>query len=311
MEGKEIQAFYHLKQSVGSHYAGAFPGAPEDIRSLSGAELSRFQDHLMQTVQGRVSEKWFYTHIKPEVNTRLPRIDVLNLLSRYVGKESWMAYREEVMVTIPEKTSSKKNPFRFGKQILMAGGILIIMVIIVSAMAVSGRKKSVCFVDSVLGTQIRDSAARVVQLIEGESPRVLRIRKDGCVSVKPNAEVIKLQVQIPYYQTDTLLRSWKEMMDQETMLLQPDDVANMIRYFSTTAAADRRKRSAQLESMIAPGARIIRMHSDGISGVEMYNKQEFIRFLLIFGQEEIEVLETTYEQGLLNYLRFVVRKGGR
>lgn len=309
MEGQEIQAFYQLKKSLGIVYSHAFPGASDDIRSLSGADLDRFQTHLMETVQGRVSEKWFYTHIKPEVNTRLPRIDVLNLLSKYVGKESWIEFRDGILADLPEeKTASKVGTtvnWRNKAVVFVSGMILILGVI--SVMAMGGRKKTVCFVDSVLGTQLRDSSIRVVQLLEGESPRLLKMNKEGCVLVKSNADIIRLAVQVPYYQADTLVRSWKEMMDQETMMLQPDDVANMIRYFASTAREDRMKRSAQLGRMIAPTARIIRMHADGISGVEMYNKQEFVRFLLIFGQEKIDVLETKYEEGLLNYLRFTVR----
>lgn len=312
MEGQEIQAFYQLKKSLGIMYSRAFPGATDDIRSLSGPDLDRFQGHLMDTVQGRVSEKWFYTHIKPEVNTRLPRIDVLNLLSQYVGKKSWIEFRDGILAELPQEKRSTtiSGGKNWRKQGMIVGSGIILILIVISVMAMGGRKKTVCFVDSVLGTQLRDSAIRVVQLLEGESPRLLKMNKEGCVLVKSNADIIRLAVHVPYYQVDTLVRSWKEMMDQETMLLQPDDVANMIRYFATAARNDRIKRSTQLGSMIAPTARIIRMHSDGISGVEMYNKQEFVRFLLIFGQDNIDVLETKYKEGLLNYLRFTVRNGG-
>lgn len=312
MEGQEIQAFYQLKKSLGSVYSQAFPGAPDDLRSLSGSDLARFQNHLMDTVHGRVSEKWFYTHIKPEANTRLPRIDVLNLLSQYVGKESWIQFRDEILVGLPQEEipQSSSHAFRWKRTATILTGGLILILVVASVMAMGGRKKSVCFVDSVLGTQIRDSSIRVVQLLEGESPRLLKPNKEGCVIVKPTDDVIRLAVQLPYYEPDTLVRSWKAMMDQEMMPLQPDDVANMIRYFASTAREDRRKRSAQLGKMIAPTSRIIRMHSDGISGVEMYNKEEFVRFLLIFGQHNIDVLETKYEGGLLNYLRFTVRNGG-
>lgn len=293
-------------------YSRAFPGATDDIRSLSGADLDRFQDHLMETVQGRVSEKWFYTHIKPEVNTRLPRIDVLNLLSQYVGKESWIEFRDGVLADLPqEKRSTKAAPkVNWRNRTIAIGSGMILILGVISVMAMGGRKKTVCFVDSVLGTQLRDSSIRVVQLLEGESPRLLKMNKEGCIVVKSNADIVRFAVQLPYYQADTLVRSWKEMMDQETMLLQPDDVANMIRYFASTAREDRMKRSSQLGRMISPSARIIRMHADGISGVEMYNKQEFVRFLLIFGQDNLDVLETKYEDGLLNYLRFTVRNGG-
>ncbi len=60
------------------------------------------------------------------------------------------------------------------------------------------------------------------------------------------------------------------------------------RYFATWAVEDRMKRSAQLKSMMSPSLKVIRMHSDGVNGVEMYNRDKFIRFLLVFGQKRLE-----------------------
>ena len=309
MEGQDLTAWYLLKDRLGNVYHETFPDSPSDIRSLSGPEFRRFQQHLMDTVQGRVSEKWFYTHIKPETNSRLPRVDVLNLLSRYAGAESWMEFKAGVQVDhsdIPAPASDRALSKRLPTiliGVLIGGVVLIGMGFLLASPKPS---KKICLVDGVFGTSIRDSALQVLQLIEGESPRLLSAQEDGCITISRAGEFVRVVAKVPYYRQDTLIRSWKEIQDGESFVLQPDDVANMVRYFSAAASADRIKRSSQLTQMIAPDARMIRMHSDGLTGVEMYAREEFVRYLLVFGQQNLRVLETAYENGLVSQLRFIV-----
>ena len=309
MEGQDLTAWYLLKDQLGKVYHQAFPDAPVDIRSLSGPEFRRFQQHLMDTVQGRVSEKWFYTHIKPESNSRLPRVDVLNLLSRYTGADSWMEFKAGVSSVVPAGSSvgtgnrgTRKLPAIL-MGVLIGGAILVGMGFLLASPKPT---KRICLVDEVFGTSIRDTALHVLQLIEGESPRLLSAQEDGCISITKSGEFVELVAKVPYYRQDTLIRSWKEVQDGESFVLKPDDVANMVRYFSSSATTDRMKRSSQLTQMIAPDARMIRMHSDGLTGVEMYTREEFVRYLLVFGQQNLRVLETAYEDGLVSQLRFIV-----
>ena len=311
MESKELAYFDQLKTTLGKVVSARFPGAPTDIRQLSGADLHLFQEDLMEQTQGRVSEKWFYTHIKPLHNERLPRIDVLNLLSRYAGYESWPAFRDAHAVAIAElgEASSISAPSRRSRVYLLAAPLLLALAALIW-LGVSRKEEShtICFSDAILGTQIRDTSLRAWQLIEGESPLLLQADSNGCVMVSSATELVKVAVQLPYYQADTLVRRWKEIGMAETFSLRPDDFAGMLRFFSEWTPEDRFRRKAQLQQMISPQARIIRMHPDGINGVEMYNKEEFIRFLMIFGQSSLEVVETQYADGLLSYLRFMVIK---
>lgn len=309
MEGQDLTAWYLLKDQLGKVYHQAFPDSPSDIRSLSGPEFRRFQQHLIDTVQGRVSEKWFYTHIKPETNSRLPRIDVLNLLSRYAGADSWMAFKSEVPIPEADYLPASADPSMLRKLPLTRIGMIAGAAILIGMgvlLATPKPSKQICLVDGVFGTSIRDSALQVLQLIEGESPRLISDQKDGCVSVSKSGDFVKLVARVPYYRQDTLIRSWKEIQDGESFVLQPDDVANMVRYFSASGTSDRMKRSSQLTQMIAPDARMIRMHTDELTGVEMYTREEFVRYLLVFGQQDLRVLETSYKDGLVSQLRFVV-----
>ena len=46
-------------------------------------------DDIQENTKNSVSEKWVYTHLKSENNEKLPRKDMLDILSVYVGKKSW------------------------------------------------------------------------------------------------------------------------------------------------------------------------------------------------------------------------------
>ncbi|MFH1160186.1 MAG: hypothetical protein V1733_04475, partial [bacterium] len=65
-----------------------FPGINPSISEWKGQEIVNFQEELRVKVNGHISEKWFYTHIKSHKGS-LPRIDVLNLLSKYAGYSDW------------------------------------------------------------------------------------------------------------------------------------------------------------------------------------------------------------------------------
>jgi hypothetical protein len=54
-------------------------------------DIRDFQADLESVCKSSVSEKWFYTHLKNE-SDKLPRIDVLNLLSCYCGYKNWDAF---------------------------------------------------------------------------------------------------------------------------------------------------------------------------------------------------------------------------
>ena len=70
--------FDRLRLALVTTYQMVVPDAPKRIQDWNLKTIERFQEHLMEVANGRVSTKWFYTHLKGE-NERLPRIDVLNL----------------------------------------------------------------------------------------------------------------------------------------------------------------------------------------------------------------------------------------
>jgi hypothetical protein len=77
-----------LKKEIPSAMKKSFPGINPEVSEWRGQEITDFQEDLLIKVNGRISEKWFYTHMKSSSES-LPRIDILNLLSQYSGYKNW------------------------------------------------------------------------------------------------------------------------------------------------------------------------------------------------------------------------------
>ena len=92
MQQEEKRLYSLLKKELASAMKNSYPGINPDISDWKGQEITDFQEDLLSRINGRVSEKWFYTHMKSS-NASLPRIDVLNMLSRYSGYKNWDDFR--------------------------------------------------------------------------------------------------------------------------------------------------------------------------------------------------------------------------
>lgn len=103
MAAQSLAYFYRLKKMVEQQFWQNCPAYEASIHEWRGQEIAAFQDNLIEKVQGRVSEKWFYTHLKPLENQKLPRVDMLNLLSAYIGFEDWQDFKTQNKQTIQKE----------------------------------------------------------------------------------------------------------------------------------------------------------------------------------------------------------------
>ncbi|NAW52056.1 hypothetical protein GNY06_11985 [Elizabethkingia argentiflava] len=67
----------------------------DDISKWKGIDIIYFQEDLRKKAKGNISEKSFYTYFKSSPMSRLPRIDILNLLSVYAGYSSWYDFKKK------------------------------------------------------------------------------------------------------------------------------------------------------------------------------------------------------------------------
>ena len=80
----------------------------------------------------------------------------------------------------------------------------------------------------------------------------------------------------------------------------------MIHLFSKSKIKSWKERRKQLNRMLADNAMIYQVYEDGKTGMELYNKKEFIDKLTVplKSLKNIEIIETMYNGDKISILRF-------
>ncbi|HAP62793.1 MAG TPA: hypothetical protein DCR93_25955 [Cytophagales bacterium] len=306
-ETSQAYVFSQLLQQVENTFRRAHPQETATIRDWKGQQIVALQEHLVATVQGRISEKWFYTYVKTEPLKKLPRVDMLDLLSAYVGFADWAAFVERH--TQKEGTASpptrRSRPWMWVLLLLGIAGLSIWLGIRLGS-AEGGGVYRICVEDAIRGTLIEPGPIEVTILYEDQSPVRVVDADGGCLELTLPQEQITLVVSAPYYRPDTITRRWQSHIPEERLALRSDDFARMIYYFSTGKVEDYEKRRQQLNMMFHDEARIFQEDPETGTGIELYTKAEFVDKLTfpLASLQEIQVLELAYEQEKIIEMRF-------
>ncbi len=276
--------FEQLKKEVSETFLQDFPSSNPDISQWKGLDIIYFQEHLRQKVRGNVSEKWFYTYFKSSFE-KLPRIDMLNLLSQYCGyRRGWTEFtekynssfttqKEESTENVPsvsiegllmnpsdtkiaETTSDNQKeskPKKSGiKKIIYAGIGLVVVILGVIAGGKYFEYKNTYdfyFYDADRGSPIKSKLEIVIQK-EGFSPEYYTIT-DGHFAYRSTIDTLKMIVSSPMYKKESFVVGLKEIRDkgeenERNFKLKPDDYAIMLYYYSTAVNSTDEKQKAQL-----------------------------------------------------------------
>ena len=95
MSDTEFLHFQSLKKAVQGKYLETHSPAYDDISKWKGIDIIYFQEDLRQKAKGNISEKTFYTYFKNNSQEKIPRIDMLNILSVYSGFNSWSEFKKK------------------------------------------------------------------------------------------------------------------------------------------------------------------------------------------------------------------------
>lgn len=95
MTDLDLLHFEQLKKDVQAQYLKEYTPSFDDISKWKGIDIIYFQEDLRKKAKGNISEKSFYTYFKNAPVTKLPRIDMLNLLSIYAGYDSWYEFKKQ------------------------------------------------------------------------------------------------------------------------------------------------------------------------------------------------------------------------
>lgn len=284
---KEIESIFLENNSID------FP-----IEKWKGKDIVVFQEELFDKVKARVSEKWFYTYFKNEATT-LPRIDILNFLSEYVGFLDWNDF----------KFNHKKHKKRGKQKSFFVLSIIFFFVIIGGFYFYSYLSKynfQFCFVDNIKNEEVNTSLDIII-LREYESPIYLKTDSLGCFEFESRNKIIRFVVKSPYYKTDTIVREIQSNTNA-VINLQADDYALMLDYYANGNIKDWKKRRKQLEILISDKAQIYQFFPQSIT-IEVYSKEEFIRKITTptNSLKNIEILEKPFINGKIVKLKFRIR----
>ena len=303
MKNKDFQTFDLLKKKIVERMQQSFPGINPSISEWKGQEITDFQEELLDKVNAHISEKWFYNHIKSEQKT-LPRIDILNLLSKYAGYSNWDDFKHH-----HSGPGTDENPSANANKYFLYVPLFVLSFLVIFYLlfrTVSTRDYLFQFYDADTRKPISNTIIEVSILVVGESPKSYLCSPDGSFSLKTGKANVRFVVKSPYYQTDTILRLLDKFNRHEIIQLRPDNYAMMIQYFSTMNVKDWQKRRDQLNQMIADSAMIYQVYDKDAVGVELFNKSEFINKLTLpsTGLKDIDILDTKYQKDKISLIRF-------
>ncbi len=302
---------YHfelLKQKIVAIMKQSYPGINPNMAEWKGQEITDFQEELLQKVNAHISEKWFYNHIKSQ-NESLPRIDILNLLSKYVGYANW----DDFVFQNRDKVASKKIITKGNRYFVLVPLILVsVMVILFSLFKLfSTQQYHFSFYDAHTHEAIISDQIEIKLLSENESPINYFADTVGNFFLKTDQSQIKMVVSAPYYKSDTIIRILKKFDREQKIGLHANDYALIIHYFSMMDVDDWQKRRNYLAEIFDETAIIYQVLNDAdASGMELYNKEEFIdRLTMPTGSlKHIEILDTKFKDDKIMVLRFRINE---
>ncbi|WP_452601894.1 hypothetical protein [Pontimicrobium sp. MEBiC06410] len=297
MNSENTYLFQCLKAQLFSTFSKNH-SVTEAIEDWKGETITAFQEDLFLQLKAKVSEKWFYTYIK-KTPEKLPRIDILNLLSKYVGYDNWEAFKvANKSVTKTTVKNSKKWLWTL---------LLIPITFLIYSSITAKNTFEFCFLDDIKNEAITKTVLDIKILQKKESPIYLKTDSLGCFTYKTKQESITFVVQSPYHKTDTIIRHIGSNSNQ-IIKLKPDDYALMLHYYTNGNIKDWKKHKEQLHLLFADNATIYQLYENNI-GIEIYSKPEFIRTLTIPTKslKRIKILDKTMKNGKIVTLKFMMK----
>ncbi|MCD2259744.1 hypothetical protein [Psychroserpens luteolus] len=294
MNSKDTYQFNKLKSAVISKFLERH-SASSDVKQWNGDDIGLFQEDLFSEVKAKVSEKWFYTYFKNEAS-KLPRIDMLNLLSSYVGYDNWNAFKSA-------HSSEEKNK---KKRIFPWPAIFIPIAIIFIVTMNSKNEFTFCFQDDLNTKIVSELDIKILQ--DNQSPLYFKTDSVGCFNYKTEKDKITFVVSSPYYKTDTIIRSI-DRNEHYRIKLKSDNYALILKYYTSGNVKDWSSHKQKIEHIIHDDARIYRHYHKNM-GVEIYSKKEFVRLLTIptSSLDRIRILnkDFDYDKNQIITLHFII-----
>lgn len=276
----ELQQFQELKEQVLLKYQEQYPFFQGNWKTFSSQDIQNLIALIEEQCKQTISEKWIYTHLKPETNSKIPRKDMLNILCQLVGYSGWDEFVfEEKVVEIkevePVTRLNKKAIF-----LVAIGVVLILLVILFFTKKDNPTTKTIQLKNEFTNEKVASDEVKVFQV--NDSVKQELELKEGKVQVTNSNEKTKLVIQSPFYRTQTVPLNLNGIVAAplSQINLKPDDYAMMLKAFMVSDIKDWQTRKVQLDKILSDDLEVIVMLKEDL-GAEYFNKKEFSQKLIV------------------------------
>lgn len=276
----ELEKFQELKQKVLLKYQEHHPFFQGTWKTFSSQDIQNLIALVEEKCKQTISEKWIYTHLKPETNSKIPRKDMLNILSEFVGFSGWdeFTFEEKIVQTI-EGSQSEKS--KISKKWLLLLFIPLALVVVFFSKKEESKSKTIQLNNEYTNEKVNAEEVKVFE-VKDSVKQELEI-KEGKVQVSNNGnEKSKLVIQSPFYEPKTIVINSNGSVTEppKRIDLKPDDYAMMLKAFMLSDIKDWQTRKEQLNKILSDNLEVIVMLKDDL-GAEYFNKSEFSQKLIV------------------------------
>lgn len=276
----ELEKFQELKQKVLLKYQEHHPFFQGTWKTFSSQDIQNLIGLIEEKCKQTISEKWIYTHLKPETNNKIPRKDMLNILSEFVGFSGWDEFTfEEKIVQTFEVSQSEKS--KISKKWLLLLFIPLALVVVFFSKKEDSKPKTIQLNNEYTNEKVNAEEVKVFE-VKDSVKQELEI-KEGKVQVSNNGNgKSKLVIQSPFYEPKTVNLVMGEPYSgpNQVVSLKPDDYAMMLKAFMLSDIKDWQTRKEQLNKILSDNLEVIVMLKDDL-GAEYFNKSEFSQKLIV------------------------------
>lgn len=301
-EFSEIELFDLLKKAVTNRYFESNSASSSDISEWKGQDIVSFQEDVFDKTKSTLSEKWFYTYFKSEFK-KLPRIDMLNILSQYAGYSGWADFsraqtavwgKEEGAKAAETSKGERGEENRSGEEVKKRSGKrktgsrfpwvgLSVILIGLAALGVGiyysffhQKTYEFCFIDADRNSLVTEPIEITIDR-KGFTPLEL-FSENGCIEFSSFGDTLLMSIKSTYYKQDTFKINLHLYQGKENIRLIPDDYKVMLRHYSKSSQSVK-ERIKMLDEMIANNALIYQVYDNEFFGVEVLSKQQYINLV--------------------------------
>ncbi len=268
----ELENFQELKKRILETYQKSYPYFQGDWNSFSSKDIRQLIDLVEIQCKESVSEKWIYTHLKPESNRKLPRKDMLDIFSKFCGFTDWDEFVFQNQVEVPVETI--ENPIQKPSKKWL--WLLSLLPLVGLGIYFFGRQSP-----KMKTVQIKNEYTK--EPVQTEDIQIYKVQDEEKIPVEIQNSKIKLEdkddkilIESPYFEKKEVEVS----KSTDEILIKPEDYAMVLKNFILSDLKDWENRKEKLDKILSNDLEVIVMLKDNL-GAEYLNKEEFSGKLIV------------------------------